>query len=349
MSTSRRTVLAGLAGLGATASLPAWAQAIRAQSDPWAQVDPYDDPRNGFPGSGGAARPAERSTPAAPAAPPSDSRAAMAVQGAAPVPPSPEEIASYDLMEALTDPEGFEILSARRTLYQVTVAAKEKQQGPLVANGAVQSAFRRFCEPFFAIADRRHLPWEVYVTDYPAPNGLAYGGGKITIASGTILYADHPAELAGIIAHEIGHNDRRHVTESKEIEALMTLAASGDPQFAGGAATALAKTDPYYRQLLSQGFSRQQEREADAHVPYMFEQLGMDANRYVTMFQKMMKIYNIDAARKTCLIDSHPAMMERIEALRSLNIGRGSGRNYSPPGWDELKRFYPTPAEYRWG
>lgn len=358
MSLRRRTVLTGLAGLGTVATLPAWAQAIAPQSDPWAQVDPYADGRNGPPPQGGgwsdgASWSAGDDGPAPAAAPPqggAGGASPMAATGsAAPQPPTPEEIAAHDLMQTLTDPERFEILSARGALYQHTVTAPNKQQGGIVRNAAVQRAFQQFCQPFFAVADRRHLPWEVYVTDLSRPNGLAFGGGKLTIAAGTILYADHPAELAGIVAHEIGHNDRRHVSESQEVSALMTLAASGRAELAGGVADALARMEPFYLGILSAGFSRQQEREADAHVPYLFERVGMDANRYVTMFQKMMRIYGIDSREKTCLVDNHPAMMERIELVRAAMVGRGPGREFTPPGWAELKRFYPTPADYQWG
>ncbi|MBC7908275.1 MAG: M48 family metalloprotease [Rhodospirillaceae bacterium] len=344
MSTSRRTILAGLASLGATTALPAWAQfdgAIRPQSDPWAQVDPYADARNGFP-SAPQGQPFSEASRAA-------SKKPVPTQNTVPEPPSAEEIASQHLSEALTDPEAFEILSARRSLHYSTVIKPDERQGGIVRNSALQQAFRRFCQPFLDVADRGHLPWEVYVTDFPRPNGLAYGGGKITIASGTILYADHPGELAGIVVHEIGHNDHRHISDSKEIEALMTLQRSGGAGASISMTEALQKLDPHFQNVLSNGFSRAHEREADAHVPELFERVGMDTEHYVVMFKKMMSIYGQTWDQKTCLMDTHPAMAERIELLRGLSVGRRPRHEATLSGWAELKRHFPTPSGYRWG
>lgn len=346
MSITRRSLLAGM---GAALASSAWAQAIGPQSDPWAQVDPYADPRNGFPAQGSDGGRAFGGAEA----PQPQARSAMkpraAAQSDAPAPPSDEEIAAQNLMEALTDPERFEILAGRQGLYYCTVAAKQKAQGPIVANAGVQRAFQQFCQPFFQVAERQTLPWEVYVTDYDRPNGLAFGGGKLTITSGTIRVADHPAELAALVAHEIGHNDCRHISKGQEVDALMTLGKSGGIAVDRSTKAALDGLQPQFQQILQRGFARDQEREADAHVPLLFGRLNMDAERYVTMFQKMMRIYGNKPDEKTCLTDTHPVTMERIELIRAQIAGRRVRSEYTPPGWAELKRIYPTPSEYRWG
>lgn len=342
MTIDRRKVLAGLAGLGAATATPAWAQfgnAIQPQNDPWAQVDPYADARNGHPSQ--------------PAKPFGEARPAGAGRGvfrdaeehAGTDQPTEQDFAKMTMAELLADPEAVEIGSGQ---YGIRKALNgSSSQGAVIKSAAVQKAFRRFCEPFVQIAERPHLPWELYLTDYPLPNGLAYGGGKVTITVGTLIYADHPAEFASIVVHEIGHNDRRHLGQAIETQAMMTLLKSGDITVPGSAGDAFKKLDPMYADLLDKGFSRLQEREADAHVPFMFEQLGMDTNRGIITFEKMMKLYGNDPNRKTCLTDTHPAMQERIELLRAKV--RPVRSEFIPPGWEELKRYYPTPPEYRWG
>lgn len=347
MTVSRRTMLTGLASLGAAAATPAWAQAIGSQSDPWAQVDPYADPRNGFPSAG--QEPLAASKPGAAGQMRAAAPEMATSQGDAPTPPDPQKMASKEIMEALTDPERFEIMHGRNGLYYNTVLAEKKRQGAIVKNAAAQRALRQFSEPFLRVADRSHLPWQVFLTDSEQVNGCAYGGGNVTITAGTVLYADHPAELAALVAHEIGHNDRRHGAETGEIRALMTLAQGGSLQGAESMKAALDKMLPQFEEVLMKGFSRQNEREADAHVVYLFEKVGMDPERYITMFKKMMRVYGIDAAEKTCLMDSHPVIMERIDAIRSQTLGRRYRSDFTPPGWAELKRIYPTPSEYRWG
>jgi|GEM_PF-1755994 len=336
MTTTRRTVLAGLAATVASPALAQFDNAIRPQNDPWAQVDPYADPRNGFP--------LETRRPAAATPPPGAAPAREAAAGGAAA-KSPTDIAKLTLAELLADPESVEIGSGRYGI-QKALAGKSSQ-GAVIRNQALQGVFRRFCEPFLKLVERPHLPWELYLTDSPTPNGLAYGGGKITVAVGSLIYADHPAEFASIVVHEIGHNDRRHLGQAIETDTLMKLLESGDINAPGSAGEAFRKLDPMYDALLESGFSRLREREADAYVPFLYDRMGMDTGRQIVMFQKMMKVYDISSARKTCLMDSHPAMQERIELLRPMV--RKVRNEFAPPGWEELKRYYPTPPEYRWG
>ena len=340
----RRKVLTGLTALAASTATPAWAQfgnAIQPQNDPWAQVDPYADPRNGFP-----SQPARPFSEARPGDRGHDGGVFRAAEGRQTGPrSSQEDLAKMTMADLLADPEAVEIGSGQ---YGIGLALNGKSsQGGVIRNDAVQQALRRFCEPFLNIAERPHLPWEVYLTDFPLPNGLAYGGGKITIAVGTLIYADHPSEFASTIVHEIGHNDRRHIGQAIETEAMMTLLRSGDITAAGSAGEAFKKLNPMYVDLLDKGFSRLQEREADAHVPFMYDQLGMDTGRAIIKFRKMMKLYGKDPNKKTCLTDTHPVMMERIELLQAKV--RPVRHEFTPPGWEELKRFFPTPSEYRWG
>lgn len=254
------------------------------------------------------------------------------------------------LSQALTDPEGFEIRNAQAAYHYYLVKQPDKGQGPILQNRAAQNAIMKFCQPFFAACDRPHLPWQVLITDTPQLNGFAVGGGKIAITSGLIAHADHPAELAAVVAHEIGHVDFRHSAKSMEVKALMALnKGKGTPE-TGLGKEVLEQMLGEFEKILVTGYDRNNEFQADGHVVTMLDRLGMDPGRQITMWQKMIKKTNRDLTKKTCLMDTHPVMLERMQALRAAMGGDGNPTaQYVPPGWAELKRALPTPAEYRWG
>jgi predicted Zn-dependent protease len=52
-----------------------------------------------------------------------------------------------------------------------------------------------------------------YVVEDDSINAFALPGGAIYIHTGTILKAEDASELAGVVAHEIGHVTARHVAE----------------------------------------------------------------------------------------------------------------------------------------
>lgn len=59
------------------------------------------------------------------------------------------------------------------------------------------------------------FPWQVHTTvfDHPVPNAFTTGGGFLAAFSGVYAMAENEAALAGIIAHELSHMDKRDPME----------------------------------------------------------------------------------------------------------------------------------------
>jgi len=58
-----------------------------------------------------------------------------------------------------------------------------------------------------------HVPFTIRVVDSDDVNAFALPGGFFYVNSGLILAADDEAELAGVMAHEIGHVAACHAAE----------------------------------------------------------------------------------------------------------------------------------------
>ncbi len=58
--------------------------------------------------------------------------------------------------------------------------------------------------------------YQFYVLNTPDINAFAVPGGKVFLNSGLILMVESEDELAGVMAHEIGHVVARHIARQSE-------------------------------------------------------------------------------------------------------------------------------------
>lgn len=326
MAITRRSLLAGL---GATLATPAWAppawtQAIGPQSDPWAQVDPYADPRNGF-------------------AAPGRADAAVGRPGAGVFQRGPQRQVSPE------DERG-EIAGAMRDY----MAAMAEDGGP-VADRRVQQAMQSFVSSLSKVTDRSHLPWEGHVARSDDINAWALGGGKMSFNAGLIAACDHPGELAAVVAHEMGHVDCLHALMRMQLG--RTLAAADDAGMLGlgkksaeivlpGAARMEIRD---FVGVLRAGFRRENEYEADEHAVELMRRAGMDPVWSVVFMVKLARQGHENGHHLINeLVVSHPPATERAENLARLVVLNKSPQDtVTLPGWDVLKAAFPTPAKWR--
>src|SRR5512133_2163317 len=141
----------------------------------------------------------------------------------------------------------------------------EKQGVRFVSDPTVDGWVAQVSEPLFAVA-RKARPdlkdWRVHVIDDPKTvNAFATTGGDLYVYSGLVLLADDGAELAGVLAHEIGHvalyHVQRQMVDALGLEALTALALGKNP----GAATQIAAGVGGKAAMLAN--SRGDERQAD--------------------------------------------------------------------------------------
>ncbi len=312
----RRFVLTGLAGLGVTAALPALAQGVRRQSDPWAQVNPYDDPRNGFPAEGGG-KPA----------------------------PAPSRPDPFRAAHHLT-PEEEEEIAIGRAVYPRWVA----EAGGPYPDPRLQQALADFCKPIFAVADRHHLPWVVTLTDAPFPNvnASAGHGGHVIVHTAMIQIFERPEYLAAILGHEVGHVDLRHGVRGSELRTLLAeLDSRGlSPVGSRMLGTLLPETRGRidYAHLVDMAFSREDEADADAHSVKILDRMGVDPRFAVEAETVMLKVETmLGGGAPSEWVTDHPLTPDRVEHLHQLAAlaprPRGQVRF---PGWEVLKAAFPT-------
>lgn len=175
------------------------------------------------------------------------------------------------------------------------------------------------------LAQTRKAPFDFRfsIVDSSAINAFATPGGYIYINKGLITAAENEAELAGVIAHEIGHANARHVAsiieKSKKLN-IATLAAIIAGAFLGGggqATAAIAAFSMAGSSTLTLKFMREHEEEADRlGISYL-----VSAGYYPTAmvdFLKIMKQNEFLSKTMPSYFLTHPGTDDRIFYMDSL-------------------------------
>lgn len=150
-----------------------------------------------------------------------------------------------------------------------------------------------------------------YIFEDDEINAFAIPGGNIIINSSLITLCKDPDMLAGVMAHEIGHIEKDHVTKklAKEIGITTIITLTGNDNF--GVIKEIVKT------LTSSKFDRIQETEADkAGVQYLLK-AQIDPHKLANFFDEMKK-KNTAAPDMLQWISTHPNADERAKEVRAM-------------------------------
>ena len=149
-------------------------------------------------------------------------------------------------------------------------------------------------------------------------NAFALPDGSIVMTDQLVALAANDEEILAVLAHELGHLDRRHslrmLIQSSIVGIVVAWYVGDVSNIAAGLPTL----------LLQAGYSREHEREADEYAAAMFRFNGIPPSRLGDMLAKLEAAHGggDDEAGALDYLSSHPVTRERIEALR----GAGSGR-----------------------
>jgi Zn-dependent protease with chaperone function len=160
------------------------------------------------------------------------------------------------------------------------------------------------------------VPLRVWVVRSPMVNAVALPGGHIVVFSGLLGFVQSGDELAGVLAHEIGHVMLRHPTriaiERATVSAFFGL-FFGD--IAGG--TVLGGVGSL---LLGNAYSRDMERAADDLGVDILSRNGLDPRALARFFERLSTQYK-DQERLLTFFSTHPPSDERAAAIDAAPAG----------------------------
>lgn len=159
-------------------------------------------------------------------------------------------------------------------------------------------------------------------------NAFTVPGGNILISTGLIRFCDTPEELASVMAHEMGHVEKRHVIVRLVKELGIEILSSGDPYVIGEVT----------RLLTSTSFDRKQEEEADLFASGLLEMSFIEPRILATFFRKLEEETGNELMEHFEIISTHPNLRSRIRGALSYTPEEAFEEEALELDWAKIKR-----------
>lgn len=159
-----------------------------------------------------------------------------------------------------------------------------------------------------------HVVPQVAFIDMPMPNAFALPGGTIVITDQLVGLATNDDQLAGVLAHELGHIELRHGLRSilRNSSALIVVSTlTGDLS----SLVTFSGTLPFI--LLQYGYAREFEREADDFAAALLPEAHIDPAGLAEMLAILERARPEKGADFTYL-STHPSTPERLRRIGAL-------------------------------
>ena len=162
-------------------------------------------------------------------------------------------------------------------------------------------------------------------------NAFALPGGHIYVFQGLIDRAQAPDELAGVLAHEIGHVAHRDGTRTVlQAAGLSFLFGMMLGDFVGGGAVVIAA-----KTVLRSSYSRQAEASADTYSVVLMRKVGGDPRALATILARVMA--EKDEGIK--ILADHPDTKDRIVAINAVAPAGATTPLLGAADWAALKQI----------
>jgi Zn-dependent protease with chaperone function len=187
------------------------------------------------------------------------------------------------------------------------------------------------------LAGEIDYPLDAQVLSSSLANAIALPGGKVYLFDGLLQKAESVDEVAGILAHELGHVHHLHIMRSlihNGGSAFLVGLLLGD--VVGGSAVIFATTS-----LLQASHSRESEQQADDFAFSVMRKLGRSP---VPMTELLFRITGEQGKQLGgfTILNSHPLSESRLAAAKKNDGPRTGPDLLSPAEWQALKTICGT-------
>lgn len=228
---------------------------------------------------------------------------------------------SAEALKPIPEPKEIEI---GRGLAATLVGA-----APLVENDELQSYVNRVGRWIALQTERAQLPWRFGVLDTETINAFATPGGYVFVTMGLLQVTRSESELAGVLAHEIGHVLHKHHLRAIQKQAATKLAADVAGMVLSSNQALFDQLTKIGMGLYARGLDREDEFESDRTGVVLAARAGYDPYGLPAHLATLESIHGEDS-RVTLMTSTHPPMSDRIESLDEQMTGtldRYAGQN----------------------
>jgi Zn-dependent protease with chaperone function len=171
---------------------------------------------------------------------------------------------------------------------------------------------------------------EAAVLATPVPNAFALPGGKVYLFDGLLAKAQNPDEIAGILAHELGHLRHRDSTRN--------LIYNGGTSFLigllfgdiTGSSTLIFAS----RSIMTASYTREAEQNADNFSIDLMQKLGRPIK---PMGELLFRVTGKQGDKGLSILASHPLTEDRLKRMSEMQQTSSGAPLLTPEEWTALK------------
>jgi predicted Zn-dependent protease len=177
-------------------------------------------------------------------------------------------------------------------------------------DAAQAQRLQRIMTPLVKAMDRP-LPLnqvKVGIIDDPRINAANAGGGEFYVTRG-LLEKANDEQLAGVLAHEVAHDDLNHVAKAQAVGTGLNIGMIILDQIVPGAGAVASIPG----RLVMNKYTQSEEYAADRHGMEILQKAGMSPQ---IMAETLAWLQRTEGSSSGGFFATHPATGDRIEALR---------------------------------
>lgn len=195
-----------------------------------------------------------------------------------------------------------EVTAFMESRYRITYSGKDIQR------------IKKIAAPIIAVSERANLEFTFGILETPEYNAYALPGGYIFITRPLLDILESDSELAAVIAHESVHITHMHAVKNYNRQVAMVVAgvflavATGDVKSSFDFVDAIEN-------IVSQGYSKGQEYEADRTGLRYMARAGYDADAMLVLLRKLKRLEENFGGGYRTYSRTHPPTERRIERV----------------------------------
>lgn len=203
----------------------------------------------------------------------------------------------------------------------LVAGAADASEIKLLSDDETELLLERIIRPLMQKAALPYHRGNIHIVEDGTLNAFVADGNHLFVNSGTLIKCDNVNELAGVIAHEIGHIKGGHILRQKldirEMNRLSLVSAA----LAGAAGVISGRADAAMAVLMGgqssalhqfMHYRANEERAADETAVKLLKAVGQSPKGIAAFMKKISKSNRLNGIEETPYFRTHPVTAERI-------------------------------------
>ncbi len=209
----------------------------------------------------------------------------------------------------------------------------------LIRDAEIETTIRDLAAPLLAAAGLAPGAVGIHIVHDDSLNAFVAGGQNLFLHTGLLARTETPGQLAGVLAHEIGHIAGGHLARTSAAMRDASTATIVGTVLAGAAAAAAGRADAGAAILHGAagaaraamlGYTRTQEAAADQAAVRLLDATGQSARGLAAFLRVLEGQELLSVSRRSAYAITHPLTRERIAFVES-HLAVSPFRDATPP------------------